>query len=263
MEFSAEHHPDWGSPGKSAEEALEYTRSHVRELLGDPEGTIDQRVRLAKPRNHSVKCFLDNPEDPDAFTVDVMPVLKQADGSLLIPEKLSDKWVPANPQYLIDAVARRHAEWRYFVPMIRAAKSWTREKSTGIKPLVLEVMALDHLPASDTRGEALQRYFAAAAAQISLPVVDPAGLCGELQPDLDKRAAKQHLEDAAELAARAQEARDRGDSDEAACHWNKLFGDCFPKPDGGCSEYTAAGAISSVGVASVVRPRRIKDTPQG
>jgi hypothetical protein len=260
MEFDAAQHPTWGTAGTSAQDALDYTQAKVRELLGATEGSFAQVVRLATTRNHAVKCFLDDPDDPDAFTVDVMPVLKQADGTLLIPEALSSQWVPANPKYLIDEVARRHASWPYFVPVIRLLKRWTREKSTGIKPLVLEVMALDHLPEAQTRGEALKRFFAAANYNIGWPVVDPAGLCGEIQPDIDKAAAKKFLEEAAEISYRAEDARACGETDEAACLWRKLFGEAFPEPDGGCDGINWAGAIGG-GLAA--RPRKIKDTPQG
>ena len=263
IEFAAAQHPTWGTPGTSAQDALDYTQTKVRELLGATEGSFDQAVHLATTRNHSVKCFLDDPEDPDAFTVDVMPVLKQADGTLLIPEARSSRWVPANPKYLIDEVAARHSSWNRFVPVVRLIKRWTREQSTGIKPLVLEVMALQHLPEAATRGEALKLFFAAANYHIAWPVVDPAGLCGEIQPDMDKAAAKKFLEEAAEISYRAEDARARGETDEAACLWCKLFGDAFPEPEGGCGGIQWGGAIGGAGAAVVSRPRKPKDTPQG
>lgn len=262
IEFAAAQHATWGTPGTSAQDALDYTQTKVRELLGVTEGSFDRVVRLATTRNHSVKCFLDDPEDPDAFTVDVMPVLKQSDGTLLIPEARSSCWVPANPQYLIHEVAARHASWNRFVPVVRLLKRWTREQSTGIKPLVLEVMALQHLPEAPTRGEALKRFFAAANYHIAWPVLDPAGLCGEIQPDMDKAAAQKFLEEAAELSFRAEDARERGETDEAACLWRKLFGDAFPEPEGGCGGIEWGGAIGT-GIGVVSRPRRPKDTPQG
>jgi hypothetical protein len=262
VEFVAAAHSTWGTPGASAQDALDYTQTKVRELLGVSEGSFDQAVRLATTRNHSVKCFLDDPDDPDAFTVDVMPALKQSDGTLLIPEARSSCWVPANPQYLIDEVATRHASWNRFVPVVRLIKRWTREQSTGIKPLVLEVMALKHLAEAPTRGEALKTFFAAANYHIAWPVEDPAGLCGEIQPDMDKTAAKKFLEEAAEISYRAEDARGRDEMDEAACLWRKLFGDAFPEPDGGCAGIEWGGAIGS-GIGVVSRPRKPQHTPQG
>jgi len=261
IEFDPTKHASWGTPGTSAQEALDYTQTKVRELLGATEGSFDQVVRLANTRNHAVKCFLDDPDDPDGFTVDVMPALKHADGTLLIPEARSNCWVPANPQYLIDEVAARHARWNRFVPVVRLLKRWTREQATGIKPLVLEVMSLRHLPEASSRGEALKKFFAAANYHIAWPVVDPAGLCGEIQPDMDNAAAQKFLGEAAEISFRAEDARERGEIDEAACLWRKLFGDAFPEPEAGCGGIEWGGAIG--GIAGVSRPRKPKDTPQG
>ncbi len=87
--FDEDEHPEWGSPGSAAADALDHTRERVNTLLGATNGTYDQAVRLARWRNHAVKCFLDDPDDPDAFTVDAMPALRR-DGRLLIPEALSE-----------------------------------------------------------------------------------------------------------------------------------------------------------------------------
>lgn len=271
IEFDEAAHPDWGQPGDSAAAALDYTRDKVNELLGATNGSYNQCVRLARWRNHAVKCFLDDPDDPDAFTVDVMPVLPQGDGTILIPEAANSRWLLANPQRLIDEVATRHAEWRYFVPIIRLLKHWTREKNTGIKALVLEVMTLDHLRRAETRGEAVARFFAAAASAIQYPVTDPAGLCGEIQPDLDRDEARKHLEVAAEIARRARDAQARDETDEAGCLWRQIFGSAFPEPDGGCSKYlnVAIGGAIGGGIVHQPRPhprphpRPIRDTPQG
>src|SRR5258708_32093039 len=52
-------HPDWGAPGDSAGEALDHAGDQIHRLLGQTYGTVAQEVRLAVPRNHAVKCFLD------------------------------------------------------------------------------------------------------------------------------------------------------------------------------------------------------------
>ncbi len=97
--FDGDKHPGWGIPGGSASEALDYTRDQVNKLLGATNGTYAQVVRLARWRNHAVKCFLDDPDDPDAFTVDAMPALRR-EGSLLIPEAIGRKWVRCDPESL-------------------------------------------------------------------------------------------------------------------------------------------------------------------
>jgi hypothetical protein len=259
--FDPEAHPDWGTPGPSAGAALDHVQSRVHDLLGETDGTFAKEVRLAQPRNHSVKCWLDDPEVEGAFTVDVTPALRQEGQTLLIPEKNSNRWIQTAPEYLIQLVADRHSSWSLFVPLVRDLKRWGADQKTDITSLLLEVLALDHLPEAE-RPQALAQFFAAAANGVLLPVEDPAGLCGEIQPELDRMAAAQHLTKAAEAAWRAVEAEGRGDTDRAACLWRTVFGDIFPEPPGGCGNGTALAAGAAA--ATSVRPRRrVRDAPQG
>jgi hypothetical protein len=261
--FDPEAHPDWGQPGPSAGEALDHVRARVNDLLGATNGTSAKEVRLAQPRNHSVKCFLDDPNDPDAFTVDVTPALRMPDGTLLIPEKANDQWIKTDPEDLVARVRARHAAWSRFVGLVRCLKRWAADQPTEMKSLLIEVLALDHLP-EDTRQRALARYFTSAAQAVLMPVEDPAGLCGEIQPDLDRRAASQDFTKAAEAAWRAVEAEDRGDTDEAACLWRTIFGDIFPAPPGGCGNGAGRAAAAAGAAALPARPRRtVRDAPQG
>jgi hypothetical protein len=259
--FDPDAHSDWGTPGPSAGAALDHVQSRVHDLLGETDGTFAKEVRLAQPRNHSVKCWLDDPEVEGAFTVDVTPALRQEGQTLLIPEKNSSRWIETAPEYLVQLVADRHSSWNRFVPLVRDLKRWGADQKTDIKSLLLEVLALDHLPEAE-RPQALAQFFAAAANAVLLPVEDPAGLCGEIQPDLDRTAAAQHLTKAAEASWRAVEAEGRGDTDRAACLWRTVFGDIFPEPRGGCGNGAAlaAGAAATV----IARPRRrVRDAPQG
>jgi Second Messenger Oligonucleotide or Dinucleotide Synthetase domain len=259
--FDAGAHPNWGQSGASAGESLDHVQERVRALLGASDGTFAKEVRLARTRNHAVKCWLDDPEEEGAFTVDVTPALRQRDEVLLIPERASGKWIETAPEFLIRIVGERHAHWNRFVPLVRDLKRWGADQNTDIKSLLLEVLALEHLP-EETRPRALARFFAAAATAVLAPVVDPAGLCGEIQPDLDRPAAAQHLTKAAEAAWRAVEAEGRGDTDEAACLWRTVFGDIFPEPAGGCGNGAAAAAGAAA--VTVARPRRpVRDAPQG
>jgi hypothetical protein len=259
--FEQEAHPDWGKPGPSAGEALDHASGRVNELLGATNGTHAKEVRLAQSRNHCVKCFLDDPEDPDAFTVDVTPALRETDGTLLIPEKANSKWIQTDPEDLIERVRERHAAWNRFVGLVRCLKRWAADQPSEMKSLLIEVLAIDHLPV-DTRQRALARYFTSAAQAVLMSVDDPAGFCGEIQPDLDRQAASQDLTKAAEAAWRAVEAEDRGDTDEAACLWRSIFGEIFPEPRGGCGNGRGRGAAAVAAIPA--RPRRpVRDAPQG
>jgi hypothetical protein len=250
--FDGNQHPDWNQSGPSAGAALEHVRDAVKARLGS-DGTGD--VRLALLRNHSVKCFLDDPGDPDAFTVDVTPALVRAEGGIWVPEQVNGLWIASDPQHLCDVAAKRHSEWNEFARLVRVLKRWNTDHGKHMKSLTVEVLALDHLPVA-SRQRALGSFFAAAQEAVWYPIVDPAGLCGAIQPDLDPAAANEALRTAADLAARAIEAEANDEPRQAQCLWNKVFGDIYPEPYGGCG----------TGSASIVAPapkRRVVDSPQG
>lgn len=256
--FDADLHPDWGQPGDSAADALDVLSGKVNKLLGATNGTVEKLVRIAAPRNHAVKSFIDLPGDRDGFTVDSVPALRY-NGALLIPEKESNLWVPADPMYLVQEIAKRSAEWDYYLRMIRVLRRWGRraEVEGKVKKLVMEVLGLHYLPTAYARPEALRRFFTAAAIAVGNgPVVDPAGLCGEIQLDLDYVGLRDSLLNAADLADQACEAAEQGHTDDAKRLWRDVFGSDFPAPKGKVSTGPAL-------IVPAVAPRRIKDAPQG
>lgn len=258
MVFDRTQQPTWDGGAGTAEAALEYVRDRVKDLLGAAGGSRDRKVRHTLLRNHVVKCFLDDPDDPDAFAVEVMPALRVA-GGLRVPERNDDCWATVNPEFLKSAVARRHAEWNKFAPMVRVIKAWKDHVGLDMKSLVAEVLVLQQLPHPPllgvlTRQEALARFFTAAAVAVMNGVHDPAGLCGEIQPGLDRAAVHVHMREAADLAARALAAERNGDDDRAVRLWRNIFGPDFPAPP------TPAGGGPAL--LTQVRPR-VKEAPQG
>lgn len=255
----ADHH-DWGKEGSSAEEALEETQSRVVGYFGS-DGTAEKGfVRLARADNHAVKCFLDDPDDPDAFTVDVVPALRMDAGILSITEKDSRKWIDTDPEYLDKRGQERHDEWRQYRRLVRVLKRWNADHERTMLPLLIEVMAIEHLPI-DERPRAVQAFFAAAVPAVSPAITDPAGI-SPIQPDLDVAAAREQLEAAADASWRAVEAADRDETDLSACYWREVFGDIFPAPPGGCDRFTL-GAATAAG-ATLAAPRRpARNNPQG
>jgi len=254
--FDGDQHPEWGKPGDSAEEALDYTRRRVNALLGATNGTYETAVRLARWRNHAVKCFLDDPDDPDAFTVDAMPALRRS-GRLLIPEATSEQWVYADPEYLIEAVAKKHAAWNKFAGTVRMLKSWAAGQDIEIKSLVMEVLALDFLPTDSSRTSAIKQFFVSACYYIEggSSVVDPAGVCGPIQSDLDYTRFVELLQDARDNASAAIQAQLHNDVASAIALWGEVFGDDFPKPP-------SSGDNPMPAVVPPL-PQPVKDTPQG
>jgi hypothetical protein len=272
--FKQADHPDWGQPGTSAEDALAELGQRINDRLGAANGVFRKEVRLAKPRNHSVKCFLDDPENPNAFTVDAMPALRQTDGTLLIPEKLSQEWVLSNPEHLIELTKKAHADWNSFAPMVRLLKRWRRTCGTPVKSLVMEVLALDHLPREGDRATSLRKFFVAAAVAVQEGVRDPADLCGDIQPGLDTAALSEALDAAGDRAAEAIAAEKEDDDDAAVAIWADILKEGFPKPprggsgggsSGGSGGSGGGGGAALPGVAAVplLKPRPVRDAPQG
>ncbi|MGH3652248.1 SMODS domain-containing nucleotidyltransferase [Glutamicibacter sp.] len=254
--FNEDDHPDWGSPGESASDALNHTRERVNALLGATNGTYEKAVRLARWRNHAVKCFLDDPNDPDAFTVDAMPALRR-EGKLLIPEAISKDWVFCDPEYLIAEVATRQNEWNDFTETVRMLKWWASVQEIKIKSLVTEVLSLDCLPTNSNQPSAINQFFVSASYQIAggNEVHDPAGLCGPIQPDLDYSQFSDCLQSARENTIKAVRAQINNDSTNAIKYWGEVFGDDFPKPP------KSRGGLAPATLPAT--PRLVKDTPQG
>lgn len=248
--FDREAYPTWGQPGDSAEDALKVVHDLVRQTLANPGGSHAELVRLAVPKNRAVKCFVDDPDADHPFTVDVMPALRNNDGTLLIPAKRNRRWDTANPEYLIDEVQNRQNQWREFRPMVRVLKYWRRSCGTEVKSLVMETLALDYLPLETNRPNALRQFFVASAYKVLEGVHDPAGLCGQIQPDLDLQALHDALSAAGDEATLAIEAAGRNDANAAQQHWRNIFGEDFP-------------ASLSGETSSNVPPPPIKDAPQG
>lgn len=251
--FDHPSHSVWGQPGDSSSDALSRVHDIATELLGATHGTVDRLIRLAKPRNRAVKCFIDSPEDQNGFTVDVMAALRQEDGTLLLPSTRDRVWTTADPEFLIAEVVTRQSEADYFRPLVRLLKDWRLGVPVDgkIKSLVIEVLALECLPTDSNRPHALRSFFTAAAVRVNEPIVDPAGYCGPIQPDLDITALRTAFESAADLADLACTRASRNDTAGAQRAWRELFGEKFPAPP------------KPVGPALPVVPPPIRDAPQG
>jgi hypothetical protein len=260
--YDGTQHPTWGSPGASAEKSLKHVGARTNGLLGITSGTSSQLVRRALPRNHAVKCFIDAPDS--GFTVDAMPALRQSNGELLIPEKLSHDWVRANPEYLINEVQRRHDAWSYYRPMVRVLKDWrldaAEHMTSKVKSLVIEVLALTCLPTKGSRAEALAKFFEMAVQATYAPICDPANLCGEVQADLDYAGLREQLNQAAQKATQAMLCQSLGDIANAQRLWRDIFGDDFPSPAG---PVTVGGAAGAAAGAAGLGYQQVKDSPQG
>jgi hypothetical protein len=200
-----------------------------------------------------VKCFLDDPEDENAFTVDVMPAFRTASG-IRIPEALSSAWIDSNPELLIALSRGKHAEWSKWSGSVRMLKRWGSDRPFKVKSLVMEVLALHSLPTDlNAQPSALQAFFtkAAYAVESGVPIDDPAGLCGPIQLDLDTISLGDALRQAATDAQAAIAAQIDNNVALASQKWAGIFGSDFP-------------SIAAVGgAAATSTPRPVRDSPQG
>lgn len=257
--FDQDDFPDWGRSGSSAQDALDHVHNRVKTLLGTDGTFASGEVRLIKPRNHSVKCFLDDPDADAPFTVDAMPGIRQDDGTLLIPESRNRQWVLTNPGLLIDEALAAHRAGGIYAPMVRVLKRWAKTRtSVKVRSLYMEVLALECLPKVGTRQAALSAFFTAAAVRVNEAVSDPAGLCGEIQPDIDAIALRDCLDEAADVASDAVLHESLNQDDVAVNKWRDIFGPDFPKGDSSGGGHGSGGGGVGVGGLGAVPPL---DTP--
>jgi hypothetical protein len=269
--YDANAHAEWGQPGASAGAALEYTRDQVNRLLGSEQALITlfgdagrfmKWVRHTRLQHHAVKCFLDEPGEDGAFTVDVVPALVRQPNGFFIPQTSNNEWIATDPVYLIERVLERHGGYGegQFVQLIRVLKCWCKDDGNLIKGLAIEILALSHLH-DDERPQALARFFQGALEAIHEPIEDPAGLCGEVQPKLDRAKAESLLERASDLSSRAITAAGRGEERQAQCLWHELLGDVFPEPIGGCGK--SSPRKGRYGTVVVPPPRPVQSVEEG
>lgn len=237
----SKRHSEMETGSGSAAAALGYVADHILEYSGRMLGF--RHVHRAEPRNHVVKCYVDTQlttDDPGwrGFAVEVMPAFR--DGSALrVPEKHEDRWRTVDPEYLLAATERRQREWPEYKAMVRLLKAWARDHpELKISSLAMEALALKHLPhppvfGTLSRVEALTRFFTAAADAVMSGVHDPAGLCGEIAPDLRRWKTREVFREMADLAATAAawEKSKLPHGEDIAVHFlRKIFGKKFPKP---------------------------------
>jgi hypothetical protein len=96
--FRSADHATWGSTGSSASEALSHVSNRINDLLAATTGPVAREVRLATPKNHSVKCFLDDPDADEPFTADVTPGLERTMGRYSSRRRNRPRGSPATPR---------------------------------------------------------------------------------------------------------------------------------------------------------------------
>ena len=164
--------------------------------LGAGEGMLKE----TEQRTHVVTCYADWTVAladimPMAPPVDVMPAVREG-SHLLVPER-GTGWIDVDPEKFMRQVEQRQREWKYFKEVIGMVKAWAELNHLDMKSIAIEVMVLKYCPRPGlfetlSCGEAVARFFEAAAKAHITSLKDPAGRCGEIDPGMNywKAAAR-------------------------------------------------------------------------
>lgn len=247
--FRSEAHTDW-EEGKSPE-----AKASVEDALDNFEGQVKKQLHpwlgaageLGKETTRGRHVVTYNGDwsgpfrgiIPSAPPVDVMPAVRKG-SHLVIPER-DTGWISADPEDLIRKVEQRQREWKYFKAVVGMVKAWARLNNLKMKSLAIEVMVLQYCPRprlfeTMSVGDAVARFFKAAAKARITSLKDPAGRCGEIDPKMNFGKLRNKLKDAAVLAQQAMDAEHDwkdphpvGEVIHPDVYWRKLFGKKYPR----------------------------------
>lgn len=286
--FDRDRHPGYGMKGETAE-AKESAKGAIADLDGmlleqlHPwRGAAGGLVKETEQRRHVVKYHGDwtgpfKDYIPAAPPVDVMPAVREG-SHLLIPER-DTGWIDADPEYLIRQVERRQHEWKYFTEVAGMVKAWARLNNLEMKNLAVEVMVLKYCPRPRlfetlSVGDAVARFFQAAADANFKSLPDPAKRCGEIDKKMNFERLHRALDVAKGVAGEAMEAehswKERhhavGEVIHPNVHWRALFGKKFPRThkrfyrepvaESWAARYTAEPAVGRPNPFDKPPPRR-------
>jgi hypothetical protein len=244
--FKRSEHPDYGSGRESAQDAMTHLENKLLEQLhpwrgggGGPLKETEQQDHVVTYRGDSAGPFAEI--IPSAPPVDVMPAVREG-SHLLIPER-GNGWIDVDPEKLMRQVEQRQREWKYFTEVVKMVKAWAEHNHLNMRNLAIEVMVLKYCPRPGifetlSCGEAVARFFKAAANANITSLKDPAGRCGAIKLGVNYLKLQAALARAAGLARQAMDAehawKNRYHATEDVTHpdefWRKLFGRKYPRP---------------------------------
>ena len=250
--FDGDAHPDYGSGSESAHAAMTHLQGEIMQQMHPWRGNEPSLLKETEIRSHVVTCLgvSTGPFEglvPSAPPVDVMPAARHG-SHLRVPELRKDvsnwlgkDWIDIDPEKFMHLVEQREREWKYFKAVIKLVKAWAEHNGLKMKTMAIEVMVLKYCPRPGlfetlTVGEALARFFEAAAKAHITSLKDPAGWCGEIDPGMNYAALRRALGEAAGLSRQAIDAERAIADGHAAINvpdpdvlWRKLFGRKFPR----------------------------------
>ena len=169
------------------------------------------------------------------FMVDVVPGFNREGGGYLIPNSVSQRWIPTNPKKHVEIVSNANTEHSGdLVPLIKMIKGWNKNSGNYFNSFHLEVLALQILSGVKISDfpSGMRYFFDKSRDLITKKNLDPVGYGEDVgsyintQEKIQEAVAKFQL--AYDRAIKAEDYNQRGHIQDAIEMWRKIFGDYFP-----------------------------------
>lgn len=169
------------------------------------------------------------------FVVDVVPGFKREGEGYLIPNSITQKWIPTDPKKHVEIFSNANSVHNGdLIPLIKMIKGWNKNSGKYFRSFHLEVMALQILNGVTISNfpSGMRYFFDKARSYVTKQNPDPAGYGGDVgnyingQEEIQEASNKFQL--AYERVLKAEEYESRGYIKDAIDMWIKIFGDYFP-----------------------------------
>jgi hypothetical protein len=169
------------------------------------------------------------------FCVDVVPAFYRSGGGYLIPNSISQEWIPTDPKEHVkiwsDANKQHNGD---LIPLIKMFKGWNKKTGQLLRSFHLESLVIDILNGVTISDfpSGVRYVFDKARARVKSPIIDPAGYGGHIgsylstQKKIDDVVSR--LETAYSRAKTAEELASKGKVSEATDKWRLIFDTYFP-----------------------------------
>lgn len=168
------------------------------------------------------------------FKVDVVPCFKRKGGGYLIPNSITDKWIPTNPTVHHNNLTKEN-DWHdgNLIPLIKMIKGWNRSINNAFNSFYLELL-IEKILAGVTITDfpsGVRYIFDKGREAIKYKIVDPAGFGDEIN-GLNNvgtvEDAIKKFETAYNRAIKAEDYASNGNIELAFLEWQKIFPNYFP-----------------------------------
>lgn len=169
------------------------------------------------------------------FMVDVVPSFYRKDGGFLIPNSITQSWLPTDPKKHVEIMtAANEAHDGDLVPLVKMIKAWNRYHESYFRSFHLETMALSllaNVKISDFPS-GMRYFFDKGKSFVAQKNPDPAGFQEDIGAYINSQEkvneAVSRFSSACNFALRAEQSATNGALENAFNEWKRIFGDYFP-----------------------------------